>query len=51
MTVEIAPGPASIGVVSALGTATGPDELLHRADAAMYEAKRAGKDRVIQVAL
>ncbi len=42
---------ASIGVVSALGTATGPDELLHRADAAMYEAKRAGKDRVIQVAL
>ncbi len=42
---------ASIGVVSMLGGVTGPDELLQRADAAMYEAKRAGKDRVVQVAL
>jgi diguanylate cyclase (GGDEF)-like protein len=42
---------ASIGVVAGLGTATGADELLHRADQAMYEAKRAGKDRVVQVAI
>jgi len=42
---------ASIGVVSAPGAALGPDELLRRADKAMYEAKRAGKDRVVQVAL
>ena len=42
---------ASIGVVSMLGAAAGPDALLQRADAAMYEAKRAGKDRVVQVTL
>jgi diguanylate cyclase (GGDEF)-like protein len=42
---------ASIGVVSAFGVATGPDDLLRRADQAMYEAKRAGKDRVVQVAI
>jgi diguanylate cyclase (GGDEF)-like protein len=42
---------ASIGVVSVTGTEAGTDELLHKADQAMYEAKRAGKDRVVQVAL
>src|SRR6266702_370159 len=42
---------ASIGVVSVTGTEAGTDELLRKADEAMYEAKRAGKDRVVQVAL
>jgi diguanylate cyclase (GGDEF)-like protein len=42
---------ASIGVVSALAATAGPDELLRRADQAMYEAKRTGKDRVVEVAL
>jgi diguanylate cyclase (GGDEF)-like protein len=42
---------ASIGVVSALGVATSADDLLRRADQAMYEAKRAGKDRVVQVTI
>ncbi len=42
---------ASIGVVSCSGTEAGTDELLRRADQAMYEAKRAGKDRVVQVAM
>ena len=41
----------SIGVVSALGVVTSPDALLSRADQAMYEAKRAGKDRVVQVTM
>jgi diguanylate cyclase (GGDEF)-like protein len=42
---------ASIGVVSVTGTEAGTDELLRKADQAMDEAKRAGKDRVVQVAL
>jgi diguanylate cyclase (GGDEF)-like protein len=42
---------ASIGVVAVAGTEAGSDELLRKADHAMYEAKRAGKDRVVQVAL
>ena len=42
---------ASIGVVSCTGTEAGTDELLRRADQAMYEAKRGGKDRVVQVAM
>jgi diguanylate cyclase (GGDEF)-like protein len=42
---------ASIGVVAATGGAAGTDALLRKADQAMYEAKRGGKDRVVQVAL
>ena len=42
---------ASIGVVSVAGTEAGTDELLRKADEAMYQAKREGKDRVVQVAL
>jgi diguanylate cyclase (GGDEF)-like protein len=42
---------ASIGVVSVSGTEAGTDELLRKADQAMYEAKREGKDRVVQVSL
>ena len=42
---------ASIGVVSVTGTEAGTDELLQKADQAMYQAKRAGKDRVVQVAI
>lgn len=36
---------ASIGIAVALPNVT-PDELLHQADEAMYEAKRAGKGRI-----
>jgi diguanylate cyclase (GGDEF)-like protein len=42
---------ASIGVVAVSGTEAGSDELLRKADQAMYEAKRAGKDRVVQVSM
>ena len=42
---------ASIGVVSCTATEASTDDLLRRADQAMYDAKKAGKDRVVQVAL
>ena len=42
---------ASIGVVSCIATDASTDDLLRRADQAMYDAKKAGKDRVVQVAL
>jgi len=42
---------ASIGVVAVSGTEAGTDELLRKADQAMYAAKRGGKDRVVQVAM
>ncbi len=40
---------ASIGVVASVAPDGIPEDLLRQADAAMYEAKRAGKDRVVQV--
>jgi diguanylate cyclase (GGDEF)-like protein len=42
---------ASIGLVSCTATDASTDDLLRRADQAMYDAKRKGKDRVVQVAL
>jgi diguanylate cyclase (GGDEF)-like protein len=42
---------ASIGVVSCSATDASTDDLLRRADQAMYDAKKAGKDRVVQVTL
>ena len=42
---------ASIGVVSCTATEASTDDLLRRADQAMYDAKKMGKDRVVQVAL
>ena len=42
---------ASIGVVSCSATDANTDDLLRRADQAMYDAKKLGKDRVVQVAL
>lgn len=42
---------ASVGVVSFTGTTATAAELLRKADQAMYEAKRAGKDRVVAVQL
>lgn len=47
----VPPVTASIGVVSFAGTKSTAEELLRRADQAMYEAKRAGKDRVVSVLL
>ena len=49
--VQGAPEPlavtVSIGVASTLGEGDGPDALIKRADAAVYEAKRAGRNQVI----
>ena len=42
---------ASIGVVSCTATDASTDDLLRRADQAMYDAKKTGKDRVVQVAI
>lgn len=42
---------ASIGVVACMATDASTDDLLRRADQAMYDAKRMGKDRVVQVAI
>ena len=37
---------ASVGVATEVGVGAGPDELIHRADVAMYAAKASGKGRV-----
>ncbi|HEX9610549.1 MAG TPA: GGDEF domain-containing protein [Gemmatimonadales bacterium] len=42
---------ASIGVVACTDTKVDSDDVLRSADQAMYEAKRAGKNRVIKVAI
>ena len=38
----------SVGVAQALGPEEAPEALFSRADAALYEAKRGGRDRVVQ---
>jgi diguanylate cyclase (GGDEF)-like protein len=42
---------ASIGVVSTIGKDADTDEVLRRADLAMYDAKRSGKNRIVRVAM
>ena len=42
---------ASIGIVSCTDTGAGPDDVLHKADRAMYEAKKLGKDQEVKVAM
>ncbi|HXF95443.1 MAG TPA: GGDEF domain-containing protein [Gemmatimonadales bacterium] len=42
---------ASIGVVSCTATKADTDDVIRSADQAMYEAKRAGKNRVVKVAI
>ena len=42
---------ASIGIVSCTDTGAGPDDVLHKADRAMYEAKKLGKDQAVKVAM
>jgi diguanylate cyclase (GGDEF)-like protein len=42
---------ASIGVVSCSVAEANTDDLLRQADQAMYDAKKAGKDRVVQVTI
>ena len=37
----------SIGIAGSEGTADTADALLHRADQALYSAKRAGRNRVV----
>jgi GGDEF domain-containing protein len=39
---------ASVGVATEVGVGSSPDELIHRADVAMYAAKANGKGRVQQ---
>ena len=42
---------ASIGIVSCSDAGAGPDDVLHKADRAMYEAKKLGKDQAVKVAM
>src|SRR5205814_1129654 len=42
---------ASIGIVSCTDSAVTPDDVLHKADRAMYEAKSKGKDQAVKVAM
>ncbi|HXH62615.1 MAG TPA: GGDEF domain-containing protein, partial [Gemmatimonadales bacterium] len=42
---------ASIGVVSSIGREADTDAVLRRADLAMYDAKRSGKNRIVRVAM
>ena len=52
--VPLGPGAATVGLTASLGVAEhrlgtlGPDAVLNRADAALYRAKRDGRDRVTQ---
>jgi len=42
---------ASIGIVSCTDAGAGPDDVLHKGDRAMYEAKKLGKDQAVKVAM
>jgi two-component system cell cycle response regulator len=52
---EVATAPTSVPVTVSIGVATwdgeAPEDLLHRADEALYAAKEAGRDRVLAATL
>jgi diguanylate cyclase (GGDEF)-like protein len=52
---EVAAAPSPVAVTVSIGVATwdgeAPEDLLHRADEALYAAKEAGRDRVLAATL